>query len=48
MDSTKKYDLEDRLIGFAIRIIEYVEELPKTRAGNHMPANWLDVEHLQR
>jgi len=36
MNSVKKYDLEDRLIEFAIRIIELVEELPKNRAGNHI------------
>jgi hypothetical protein len=36
MNSAKKYDLEDRLIEFAIRIIELVEELPKNRAGNHI------------
>ncbi len=36
MNSAKKYDLEDRLIEFAIRIIELVEELPKSRAGNHI------------
>ncbi len=34
MNSVKKYDLEDRLIEFAIKIIELVEELPKNRAGN--------------
>ncbi len=32
----KKYDLEDRLIEFAIRIIKLVEELPQNRAGNHI------------
>ncbi len=36
MNSTRKYDLEDRLVEFAIRIIELVEELPKNRAGNHI------------
>jgi hypothetical protein len=36
MNSTKKYDLEDRLIEFAIRIMGFVEELPKSRAGNHI------------
>ncbi len=36
MNSAKKYDLEDRLIEFAIKIIELVEELPKNRAGNHI------------
>ncbi len=36
MNSIKKYDLEDRLVGFAIRIMELVEGLPKNRAGNHI------------
>ncbi len=36
MNSVKTYDLEDRLIEFAIKIIELVEELPKNRAGNHI------------
>ncbi len=36
MNSVKKYDLEDRLIEFAIKSIELVEELPKNRAGNHI------------
>jgi four helix bundle protein len=32
----KKYDLEKRLIDFAVRIIDLVEILPNTRAGNHI------------
>ena len=32
----RKYDLEERLIDFAIRIINIVEALPNTRAGNHI------------
>ncbi len=36
MNSVKRYDLEDRLVEFAIKIIELVEELPKNRAGNHI------------
>ncbi len=36
MNSAKKYDLEDRLIEFAIKIIELVEELPQSKAGNHI------------
>ena len=32
----KVFDLEDRLIDFAVRIIRIAESLPKTRAGNHM------------
>jgi len=32
----KAYDLEDRLIDFAVRIIRMAESLPKTRVGNHI------------
>jgi four helix bundle protein len=30
------FDLEDRLIEFAVRIIRLAEALPKTRIGNHI------------
>jgi len=33
---TTKFDLEDRLIEFAVRIIEVAETLPKTVAGKHI------------
>ena len=32
----KKFDLEERLIDFAVRIIKLAESLPKTRIGNHI------------
>jgi len=32
----KTYDLEERLIDFAVRIIRMAETLPKTRVGNHI------------
>ena len=32
----RKYDLEDRLIDFSVRIIDIVEKLPNTRTGNHI------------
>ena len=32
----KIYDLEERLIDFAIQIIRMAETLPKTRVGNHI------------
>lgn len=32
----RKFDLEDRLVDFAVRIIETAEALPNTRAGNHI------------
>jgi four helix bundle protein len=33
---TKKYDLEDRLVDFTCRMIDVVEALPNTRAGNYI------------
>lgn len=35
------FDLEDRLLDYAAAIIRLVEELPKTRAGNHVAAQLL-------
>jgi four helix bundle protein len=32
----KTRDLEDRLINFAVRIIQVVEDLPESRLGNHI------------
>jgi four helix bundle protein len=32
----KIYDLEERLIDFAVRIIQIAESLPKTKVGNHI------------
>jgi four helix bundle protein len=32
----QKFDLEDRLIDFAVRIIQVAESLPKTKVGNHI------------
>jgi four helix bundle protein len=31
-----KFDLEDRLIDFSVLIIEIVNEMPNTKAGNHL------------
>ncbi|MBI2618794.1 MAG: four helix bundle protein [Ignavibacteriales bacterium] len=31
-----KYDLEERLTNFAVRIIDIVESLPRTRTGNYL------------
>jgi len=33
-----KFDLEERLINFAVLVIEIAESTPKTRAGNHLSA----------
>jgi four helix bundle protein len=32
----RAFDLEDRLIDFAVRVIRIAESLPKTRTGNHI------------
>ncbi len=32
----KKFDLEERLTDFSISIIEIVEQIPNTKAGNHL------------
>jgi four helix bundle protein len=36
MTENKKYDLEDRLVSFAIMVMEVCENLYNTRAGNHI------------
>ncbi len=33
---SRKFDLEERLINFAVRIIRTAESLPKTKVGNHI------------
>ena len=35
-EAAGKYDLEDRLIDFAVRVIKLVELLPSTRVGTHV------------
>ncbi|HEX8531482.1 MAG TPA: four helix bundle protein [Cytophagales bacterium] len=35
-NKVRKFDLEDRLVTYSIQIIEVVEMLPNTRAGNHL------------
>ena len=37
----KLFDLEDRLIDFAVRIIKVSESLPKSRTGNHIAGQLL-------
>lgn len=32
----RKFDLEDRLVNFTCRMIDVVESLPNTRAGNYI------------
>ncbi len=40
-EQEKKYDLENRLIDFAVRIIKLVESLPKSPVGNHIAGQLL-------
>ena len=35
-DNQRKYNLEDRLIGFAVMILKFTETLPKNFAGIHL------------
>ena len=35
-EESKEFNLEDRLIDFAVRIIVVAESLPKTKTGNHI------------
>jgi four helix bundle protein len=37
----RHYDLEDRLLDFAVQIIELTETLPNTRAANHLAGQLL-------
>ena len=36
MTEDRTYDLEERLIDFAVRIIQMAESLPNTKAANHI------------
>lgn len=36
MEKERKYDLEDRLVSYSCRMIDVVEALPNTRAGNYI------------
>jgi four helix bundle protein len=41
----QKFDLEDRLVDYTIRMIEVVEALPKTRAGNYIAGQLIRACH---
>ena len=41
MTVPQKYDLEERLLDFSVRIIKLVEHLPSTRIGNHVAGQLL-------
>jgi four helix bundle protein len=36
-----RYDLEDRLLDFAVNVVEFTEALPATRSGNHIAGQLL-------
>jgi hypothetical protein len=36
-----KYDLEDRLLEFAVAVVELTDDLPNTRSGNHIAGQLL-------
>ena len=36
-----KYDLEERLLAYSVRIIQLVERLPNSRVGNHVSGQLL-------
>ena len=36
LNDNVKYDIEERLIDFAVRIIRTAESLPKSKVGNHV------------
>jgi four helix bundle protein len=38
MPGTVKYDLEERLIPFAVMVIKLAEKMPRSMAGNHLAA----------
>jgi len=35
---TRNYDLQERVIEFAVRVLDAVECLPSSRVGNHVAA----------
>ena len=41
----RKYDLEDRLVEYTCRIIDVVEALPDTRAGNYIAGQLIKSCH---
>ncbi len=37
----QRYDLEERLLEYSVQVIKIVEQLPNTRAGNHVAGQLL-------
>ena len=46
--ASRDYDLQDRLIDFAVRVMSLVEALPNNRAGNHVAGSCCVRERLPR
>jgi four helix bundle protein len=40
-DKGPKFDLEDRLLEFAVQVVDFTESLPNTRAANHIAGQLL-------
>lgn len=43
--NNRKYDLEDRLVDYTCRMIDVVEALPNTRAGNYIAGQLIKSCH---
>ena len=41
MTKERQYDLQDRLVDYAVRIIKLAEALPETKAGKHISSQLL-------
>jgi len=41
MTKERQYNLQDRLVGYAVRIIKLSEALPETKAGKHVSSQIL-------
>jgi len=41
MENERQYDLQDRLVEYAVRIIRLSESLPETKAGKHVSSQIL-------
>ncbi|MDP6542711.1 MAG: four helix bundle protein [Phycisphaerae bacterium] len=41
MENERQYDLQDRLVDYAVRIIKLSEALPETKAGKHVSSQIL-------
>jgi hypothetical protein len=44
----RTFDLQERLIDFAVRIIQTAESLPKTKVGNHIAGQLIRCGNLHK